>query len=54
MSPPDGANAFLATSAEGKKESYWGFDHIGQVAAHLGLERPQPGSAEEGGWKAML
>ncbi|MCJ1247450.1 hypothetical protein MMC30_004664 [Trapelia coarctata] len=45
---------FEAINGEGKKEFYWGFDHIGQVADHLGLEKPQPGSAGEGGWKAML
>jgi len=54
MSPLDGADAFTAINVEGKKEFYWGFDHIGQVAAHLGLEKPQPGSAGEGGWKVML
>lgn len=45
---------FLATNAEGEKEGFWGFDHLAQVTQHLGLERPQPGSAEEGGWRAML
>ncbi|KAL9101761.1 MAG: hypothetical protein Q9163_003008 [Psora crenata] len=44
----------VATNAKGQKESYWGFDHIAQVADHLGLKRPQPGSASEGGWRAML
>ncbi len=45
---------YVATDSEGEKESYWGFDHIAQVADHLGLERPKPGSSQEGGWKAML
>ncbi|MCJ1366304.1 hypothetical protein MMC16_005432 [Acarospora aff. strigata] len=45
---------FVATNADGKKECYWGFDHIGQVVDHLGLERPKAGSASEGGWRAML
>ncbi|KAI9877500.1 MAG: hypothetical protein M1830_003761 [Pleopsidium flavum] len=45
---------FVATNADGKKECFWGFDHIGQVVAHLGLERPKPGSANEGGWRSML
>ena len=44
----------IATDKEGKTECFWGFDHLGQVAAHLGLERPKGGSGEEGGWKAML
>lgn len=44
----------LATDAEGRRECYWGFDHLGQVADHLGLERPRAGSTNEGGWRAML
>jgi len=45
---------FVATNSRGQTECYWGFDHLGQVADHLGLEKPKPGSAGEGGWKAML
>ncbi|KEF56373.1 uncharacterized protein A1O9_07954 [Exophiala aquamarina CBS 119918] len=29
----------VATSVEGQKEKFWGFDHLGQVASFLGLER---------------
>ncbi|KAL9632788.1 MAG: hypothetical protein Q9164_005107 [Protoblastenia rupestris] len=47
-------NSIKATNAQGQKEGYWGFDHIAQVADHLGLERPKPGSPNEGGWRAML
>ena len=47
-------NSIKATNAQGQKEGYWGFDHIAQVADHLGLERPKPESANEGGWRAML
>ncbi|KAF1355078.1 putative 2-hydroxychromene-2-carboxylate isomerase [Delphinella strobiligena] len=32
---------FVATNKEGHKESYWGFDHLGQVIEHLGLDRKQ-------------
>ncbi|KAI6794816.1 hypothetical protein KC327_g17000 [Hortaea werneckii] len=39
---------FVATDGEGKKEGFWGFDHLGQVVDHLGLERV--GS----GYRAML
>lgn len=40
---------FVATNARGEKESFWGVDHLGQVAEHLGLGKPQVG-----GWKAVL
>lgn len=30
---------FIATNAKGEKEGFWGFDHLGQVVDHLGLER---------------
>ena len=40
---------FVATNGEGKTESFWGVDHLGQVAIFLGLEKP-----EMGGWKALL
>lgn len=45
---------YKATNSKGQEECYWGFDHIGQVCDHLGLQKPQPGSVGEGGWKAML
>ncbi|GAM89215.1 hypothetical protein ANO11243_072520 [Dothideomycetidae sp. 11243] len=32
---------FVATNAKGQKEGFWGFDHLGQVMDHLGLERDQ-------------
>lgn len=38
------------TNGEGKTESFWGFDHIGQMCVFLGLEKPQ----SSGGWQAML
>ncbi|TID27817.1 HCCA isomerase/glutathione S-transferase kappa [Venturia nashicola] len=40
---------FIATNASGDRESFWGFDHLGQVADHLGLER-----STANGWRAML
>jgi 2-hydroxychromene-2-carboxylate isomerase len=40
---------FVATNIEGKTETFWGVDHLGQVTAHLGLEKPKTG-----GWKALL
>ena len=43
-----------ATDCEGRTECYWGFDHIGQVAAHLGLDRPEKSTTKEDGWRAML
>jgi 2-hydroxychromene-2-carboxylate isomerase len=39
----------VCTNEAGETETFWGVDHMGQVAAFLGLEKP--GS---GGWKAML
>jgi len=45
---------FVATNGNGQTECYWGFDHLGQVCDHLGLEKPTAGSGGEGGWKAML
>ena len=44
---------FVATDPAGKTECFWGFDHLAQVAAHLGLERPVGGNGGEG-WKAVL
>ncbi|KAK3691703.1 hypothetical protein LTR37_018496 [Vermiconidia calcicola] len=40
---------FVATNANGEKESFWGVDHMGQVVEHLGLERK-----DEPGLRAML
>lgn len=45
---------YAATNVKGEKECFWGFDHIAQVAEHLGLERPISGGARERGWRAML
>ncbi|MCJ1431709.1 hypothetical protein MMC27_001064 [Xylographa pallens] len=44
---------FVATDVAGKTECFWGFDHLAQVAAHLGLERPVGHGGGEG-WKAVL
>ena len=44
-----GSNHAVATNSNGETEGFWGFDHLGQVADHLGLERPT-----NGGWKSML
>ena len=38
---------FQCENAEGKKESFWGFDHLGQVLRFTGLEK-------EGELKALL
>ena len=38
-----------ATNPQGHTEAFWGFDRVGQVIDHLGLERPDDGS-----WRAML
>lgn len=40
---------YVCTNSEEKTDTFWGVDHIGQVANHLGLER-----LKVGGWKAML
>ena len=34
---------FVATNAKGEREGFWGFDHLGQVIDHLGLERTDQG-----------
>lgn len=39
---------FVATNAKGEKESFWGVDHMGLVADHLGLNR------QDQGFRAML
>ena len=45
----------IATNAKGETEYFWGFDHLGQVVDHLGIDRPAAGGVGgEGGWKAML
>ncbi|MCJ1294758.1 Glutathione S-transferase kappa 1 [Xylographa carneopallida] len=44
---------FMATDAAGTTECFWGFDHLAQVAAHLGLERPV-GRGGGAGWRAVL
>ena len=44
-----------ATNSVGQAEYFWGFDDLGQVCHHLGLQRPRPGSVGDvDGWKAML
>lgn len=45
---------YAARNVRGEKLCYWGFDHIAQVADHLGLERPKSDGASERGWRAML
>jgi 2-hydroxychromene-2-carboxylate isomerase len=40
---------FEVMNGEGVKRGFWGFDHLGQVADFLGLEKPR-----SGGWKAVL
>lgn len=40
---------FVATNSQGETEGFWGVDHLGQVVAHLGIEKPEMGS-----WKALL
>lgn len=45
---------FIATNADGKMDHFWGFDNIGLVADHLGLDRPRASGGGERGWRAML
>lgn len=45
---------YVAVNGEGQKEGFWGFDHLALVADHLGLQKPTPGTAREGGWRALL
>ncbi|KAF2759234.1 HCCA isomerase/glutathione S-transferase kappa [Pseudovirgaria hyperparasitica] len=40
---------FVATNAKGEKETFWGFDHLGQVCRHLEIDMPR-----EGGWRSVL
>ena len=42
-------NGKLATNEKGEKEGFWGFDHLGQVCDHLGLER-----LRGEGWRSLL
>lgn len=39
----------VCTNSKGETEPFWGVDHLGQVAAFLGLQRPTTG-----GWRALL
>jgi 2-hydroxychromene-2-carboxylate isomerase len=39
----------ICTNSKGETESFWGVDHIGQVADFLGLQRPTKGA-----WRAVL
>jgi DSBA-like thioredoxin domain len=39
----------IVTNSKGEVEAFWGFDHLGQVAAFLELEKPT-----HGGWRAMI
>lgn len=40
---------FVATNSQGATEGFWGVDHMGQLADHLGLERPTGK-----GWRSLL
>lgn len=40
----------VCENSEGKKEGFWGVDHLGQVVEFLGLDRTKGGK----GWKAVL
>ena len=46
-------NGGAAENVKGEKECFWGFDHLGQVLQHLGLDRPMVGKEGEK-WKAMM
>ena len=41
---------FQAINRDGISETYWGFDHLGQVIDHLGLSVPRL----EAQWRLML
>lgn len=41
---------FVCVNKDGKREEFWGVDHIGQLIDFMGLERPKMESA----WKAVL
>lgn len=36
-----------ATNTKGETDSYWGFDHLGQVLDHLGLDRAKLGGRSQ-------
>jgi len=40
---------FVAENSEGKVETFWGVDHLGQVLEHLGLDRKK-----EEGFRSLL
>jgi 2-hydroxychromene-2-carboxylate isomerase len=42
----------VCTNSRGETEGFWGVDHLAQVAAFLGLERP--GEGGNWGWKSVL
>ena len=44
----------IATCPGGKTECFWGFDHINQVALHLGLDTLRSEKKDLQAWKAML
>ena len=44
---------YVAINAAGERDTFWGFDHLGAVADHLGVKRPT-GRSAEGSWKVML
>ncbi|MCJ1255016.1 hypothetical protein MMC24_002832 [Lignoscripta atroalba] len=44
----------VATNAQGKKQGFWGFDHLGQVIDHLEIQHPQGETSRERGWRVML
>ncbi|TVY41333.1 hypothetical protein LSUB1_G001803 [Lachnellula subtilissima] len=46
---PFGLLWFVATNSKGERETFWGVDHLAQVADHLGLDKPKTGE-----WKALL
>ncbi|KAH7021060.1 2-hydroxychromene-2-carboxylate isomerase [Microdochium trichocladiopsis] len=41
---------FVCTTSDGKTDSFWGVDHLGQVADFLSLERVVPSRA----WRAIM
>ena len=45
---------FKATNPRGEEECFWGFDHLGQVCDHLGLEKPHQDTRSDSGWRTML
>lgn len=45
-----GVPYFIVTGADGKRETYWGFNSLGLVIEQLGLTR----DTAQGGWRALL